>query len=659
MSAERTRCGWGSDFPEFSSTAPGEIRMRLQSFVRDASPEQVRAWGDSIPPLQREVKEVLVRDVLARQYSAILEYELPLDSRRPDVVLLVGGVVLVVELKGKVQATRADIDQAAAYARDLRCYHRECWDRAVVPVLVPTRAKGYVRQESGVHIAGPDALDGLVATLVGPTPVPAVARERFLDEAAYCPLPTLVESARELFQTGELREIRRARAATDPAVDAITSIVHHAAETRTRHLVLLTGVPGSGKTLVGLRTVHAHYLDDLAVPRADGKPTAPAVFLSGNGPLVEVLQYELSAAGGGGRTFVRGVKDYVKTYSSRPGLIPSQHVLVFDEAQRAFDRDMVAEKHKGQPGAEGGKSEPEHFVEFAERIPGWCVVIGLIGSGQEIHVGEEAGLVQWRWAVEGSGQPRSWTVHGPLAVANEFEGSSVAFALDPHLNLDTELRFHQASDLHRFVAALLEASPPSVLRPLADQLEAAGFHLRLTRSLPEASDYLKERYAEDPDARYGLVASSKDRDLEAFGIPNDFQSTKRVRLGPWYGDSEAAYDRRSCRHLETCVTEFGAQGLELDATLLAWGTDLVMAGGEWSIARARGYRKGATVRSAKQLRLNSYRVLLTRGRDACLVFVPPLADLDGTYNYLAEAGFRSLEPGSPASADPTHREDPR
>ncbi len=642
MSEQRRRSGWDSDFPTFRSTPPTDVRERLEAFVSDASAEQIRAWRDSIPPLQDEVGEVLLRDKLARQYSAILEYELPLESRRPDVVLLVGGGVLVIELKGKLQATRADIDQAAAYARDLRCYHRECCDRAVVPVLVPTRAKGYVRQESGVHIAGPDALDGLVAMLVGPAPAPAVDRERFLDEAAYCPLPTLVESARELFRTGDLREIRRARAATDPAVDAITSIIHHAATSRTRHLVLLTGVPGSGKTLVGLRTVHAHYLDDLAVPRADGKPTAPAVFLSGNGPLVEVLQYELSAAGGGGRTFVRGVKDYVKTYSSRPGLIPPQHVLVFDEAQRAFDRDMVAEKHKGQAGAEGGKSEPEHFVEFAERIPGWCVVFGLIGSGQEIHVGEEAGLVQWRWAVERSGQPRSWTVHAPLAVANEFEGSSVAFALDPHLNLDTELRFHQASDLHRFVAALLEAKAASLLRPMADQLEAAGFHLRLTRSLPEAAGYLRERYAEDPDARFGLVASSKDRDLEAFGVPNDFQSTKRVRLGPWYGDSEAAYDRRSCRHLETCVTEFGAQGLELDATLLAWGTDLVMAGGEWSIARARGYRKGAKVRSAKQLRLNSYRVLLTRGRDACVVFVPPLPDLDETYDYLAAAGFKLL-----------------
>ncbi len=93
---------------------------------------------------------------------------------------------------------------------------------------------------------------------------------------------------------------------------------------------------------------------------------------------------------------MRGVKDYVKTYSSRPGLVPPEHVLVFDEAQRAFDADMVAAKHAGHAGGRTHRSEPEHFIEFAGRIPEWCVVIGLIGGGQEIHVKEEAGLARGR-----------------------------------------------------------------------------------------------------------------------------------------------------------------------------------------------------------------------------------------------------------------------
>src|SRR5688500_4874382 len=205
MSESRARYGWESDFPDFADASSIDVRKRLKHFVSDASPEQERAWSSSIPQLQDEVEEVLLRNQLAKNYSAILEYELPMESRRPDVLLLVAGGVLVLELKGKREPSQADIDQAAAYARDLRCYHRECWDKPVVPVLVPTRAKGYVRQDAGVHIAGPDAIDALIAQIAGPAPERTIDRERFLAQSAYCPLPTLVEAARELFRSGELR----------------------------------------------------------------------------------------------------------------------------------------------------------------------------------------------------------------------------------------------------------------------------------------------------------------------------------------------------------------------------------------------------------------------------------------------------------------------
>jgi hypothetical protein len=268
--------------------------------------------------------------------------------------------------------------------------------------------------------------------------------------------------------------------------------------------------------------------------------------------------------------------------------------------------------------------------------------VGLIGGGQEIHVGEEAGLVQWRWAVERSPRSAEWTVHAPPAVAAEFAGSRVPVVEAPQLNLDTELRQHLARDLHRFVAGLLAGESATELSGMAERLEHDGFHLRLTRSLDTAKDYLRERYRENPDARFGIVASSKDKDLPTFGVPNEFQATKNVRIGAWYGDPEDSYTGRSCRRLETCVTEFGAQGLELDATLLAWGTDFVMSGGRWSNAKARGYQRKAHVRDPFQLRVNAYRVLLTRARDACVVFVPPLAELDETHRYLEQCGFRSI-----------------
>lgn len=629
------RHGWDSDFPRFRDTEPRVIRARLEEFLPGSGPEQIRAWDDSIPKLQTEVQEVLTKEEDAGKYTAILEYELPLESRRPDVILLVRGAVVVLELKGKTKPSRADIDQAAAYARDLRCYHRECSGFDVHAVLVPTRARGYRGVRSGVHVAGPDAVDLLVQKLQPPWPGSVVDAEKFLDANAYCPLPTLVQAARELMRTGDLRRIRRASAMTDPAVDEISRIVHDAARTRTRRLILVTGVPGAGKTLVGLRAVHAHYLDDLAVARSRGKPTAPGVFLSGNGPLVKVLQYELKGAGGGGKTFVRDVHGFIKLHAHRKNLIPAQHVLVFDEAQRAWDLEKVSREHD----LVDPDSEPGLFIEFASRIPGWCVVIGLIGGGQEIHDGEESGMVQWREAVESGPDPREWVVHGPPEALRLFEDSGLALDPAPSLSLDEEIRFHFVKDVQRYVAKLLEEEDADGCRVLAERLDADGFHLRITRSLERARDYLKDRYRENKEARFGLVASARDRDLEGFGVRNGFQATRAVRYGPWYGDGEES--DASCRHLRDVVTEFGAQGLELDAVLLAWGTDFIRLEGGWSNAKARRYK--ARVKDAYRLRLNAYRVLLTRARDANVVFVPPLQELEETYSFLIQSGFVDLD----------------
>ncbi len=230
-----------------------------------------------------------------------------------------------------------------------------------------------------------------------------------MERDAYCPLPTLVQAARELFIDGKVRPIHRAHAQTQPAIDEIARIAHEAASTHTRHLVLVTGVPGSGKTLVGLSAVHNPALDDLAVERAGGKPSAPAIFLSGNGPLVQVLQYELRGAGGGGKTFVRDVKNYVKQYLGDGKAIPPQHVIVYDEAQRAWDLDQVMAKHslpfpQERAGGVRGLRRAHPGVVRARRTH-------RLRSGD--YVGEEAGLGQWRVAIEMAGNPSSWTVHAP------------------------------------------------------------------------------------------------------------------------------------------------------------------------------------------------------------------------------------------------------
>ena len=662
----RARYGWESDFPTFSAAEPRTVRISLEEFLGDTGDSQVRAWDDSIPKIQVETGKVVEVDELAEHYIAILEYELPLESRRPDVVLLINGAVVVLELKGKIEPEQADLDQAAAYARDLRCYHRHCADREVHAVVVPTRAPGYIGVRDGVHICGPASLHQLIADFQRPWADGPLTAEQFLAQDAYCPLPTLVQAARELFLEGKIRPIHRARAETQPAIDEIAHIAHEAAQTHTRHLVLVTGVPGSGKTLVGLSAVHNPALNDLAVERAGGKPTAPGIFLSGNGPLVQVLQYELRGAGGGGKTFVRDVKNYVKQYLGDAKQVPPQHVIVYDEAQRAWDLEQVMSKHS----LPFPKSEPEAFVDFGERVPGWSVLVGLIGSGQEIHVGEEAGLGQWRTALEKAGDPKSWTVHAPQNVLDAFfgpdwvSGKRLASKTEASaaLELTVELRFHFADDLDDWVENLLEGDDPHHGGELAGRLEAAGYHLRMTRDLDTAKGYLAERYAEAPDARYGLLASSRDKVLETdWDVPNGWHATQRVQLGPWYGEGDG--DSRSCRSLNQCVTEFGAQGLELDAVLLAWGTDFIRVsapdGSEhWSDEYAKRHQRGSHVKDPYRLRVNAYRVLLTRGRDAAVVFIPPDSRLDRTAAWLQAHGVKMLGQMTPmmaAGADVEHR----
>jgi Uncharacterized conserved protein (DUF2075) len=633
--------GWASSFPEFRAAPSHEIREALSRFVADVSTEQHRAWDQSIPSLQVEVGQTLLRTAAANDYSTILEYELPMEFRRPDVVFLAGGGVLVLELKGKSRAEIADLDQVSAYRRDLLAYHRDCADRPVHGALVLVGASGHLGMRDDIHVVGLDAVDELVDALDRESQNQAqpIESERFLQEEAYRPLPSLIEAARVLMEKGELPYIRRARMATDPALAAISQIARDAARTHSRHLVLLTGIPGAGKSLVGLQLAHSRFLDDLAEPRPGLGLMPPAVFLSGNGPLVQVLQYELKAAGGGGKAFVRGVKEYVDRFSKRPDLPPSEHVLIFDEAQRAWDAARVTQKH-GDWG--DGRSEPEHFIEFAERVPRWCVVVGLVGSGQEIHEGEEAGIGAWARAIEDSSFAPSWTIHAGPATANSL-ATTATIEQDENLHLWQEVRYHLATDIHRFVAGLLGAEPAVVLASLAATLGSQGYHLRITRDLETGKRYLRERFSDDQSARYGMIASSKDRSLVDFGVPNDFISTSRVKYGPWYVEGDADPFGRGCRSLRQCVTEFGAQGLELDAALLAWGTDFIREDGRWSTRFARGYAPRARIRDPFQLRMNAYRVLLTRARDASVVFVPPLPVLDATAAYLRAAGFLSLD----------------
>ena len=355
--------GFKDNLPRFSQAKISSVLEALKQFVANTGDSQVRAWKDSIPSLMREAgmisKDIeVVKERFSSEASAILEYEIPLESRRIDAVFLLNGAIAVIEIKGKDRPTQADLDQAAAYARDLRAYHADCENVPVSCVLIPTRANGLLGRFQGVEVMGPEMLADFCNQLERVRTQAPLDTETFLLAERYRPLPSLVKAAREIFATGDLARIKRAAAATDTTVNAVEKIVKETATRSKRALILVSGVPGAGKTLVGLRLAHAHYLDDLAIDRGDGKPPAPAVFLSGNGPLVQVLKYELKSAGGDGKAFVRGVHDYVKTFYGRSHVAPPHHVLIYDEAQRAFDAAQVAEKHPELAERLGAVSEP-------------------------------------------------------------------------------------------------------------------------------------------------------------------------------------------------------------------------------------------------------------------------------------------------------------
>ena len=347
-----------------------------------------------------------------------------------------------------------------------------------------------------------------------------------------------------------------------------------------------------------------------------------------------VLQDALRDAGGGGQTFVRAIKKYVDYYSKRGSASPPEHLIVFDEAQRAHDAERFAHVHKTKVEL----SEPGHLLRFCERIPRWNVLVALIGTGQAIYVGEEVGVPLWRQAIDAVASSGQWTVHCAPSLADHFEGASCTLRVTPRLNLDTELRFHFTKDVHRFVDGLLADDGPARLRALADSLFASDFRLWITRDLETAKAYLRERYSQAPTVRYGLVASSKDKVLPRFNVDNTFQTTKQLRVGRWY--NAVPSDLLSSCQLNTVATEFACQGLELDFALLAWGSDLRRLAGRWSADRSGKYQH--PVRDPLGLRKNVYRVLLTRGRDGSVVFVPCTTELDETWRHLLDCGFREL-----------------
>lgn len=620
MHGSDTHAGWSGTIGSFLAEPESRIRDELRGFVSalvlPVGDAQVRAWNESIKLLKLECAELTRHRVEAQDWGLIFEYELPRErGRRPDIVILTGCSINVVEFKGRSYAEQVDLDQVAAYGRDLTEYHGGSHDLKVNRIVSLDATLTDPQLIDDVWVVGGKMLGSCLQQLADNPPCEAPDIVRWL-RSDYQPIPSLVAAARRIFDNEPLPQIRSALSAGIPqALESLQHAAVSAKERGERHISLVTGVPGAGKTLVGLNFVYNTRF-------TNNEGERPAVFLSGNGPLVAVLQDALKS-----RVFVQDVHNFLMQYGGSAKRRPEEHIWVYDEAQRAWDADKVKGKR------DHDLSEHQDFVNLGMRMPDWAMLVGLIGEGQEIHLGEEGGLQLWNEAIAKSGG--RWVIHCPSHIAHLFPDQEVV--VDDVLNLSTSLRSHVAGELHEWVGELLQGHLLKA-EMLSRSIRGAHFNLYVTRDLADAKQYVRARYADDPDKRYGLLASSKAKILPSFGVDASWQATRRMRPARWYNDAPTALG--SCCQLLTVATEFQCQGLELDFPIVCWDKDLVWRAGLWESLVGRSAAK-----DPHQLRLNSYRVLLTRGRDGMVIYVPPIDALNATHEALIQAGCESLALG--------------
>jgi hypothetical protein len=614
-------CGWHGTLSQFLST---ELHVFLKSLtshhescmLMNPGQNQLYAWQNSYDALQENLEKISLYFPASLSWTLIFEYELPRErGRRPDLVLLAGSQIFVIEFKDFSIPLQAHIDQVAAYARDIRHYQEASHDREVIPFLILTQASAIVDQRYSVFIHSPDTLSNRLLSLNIPYSSNPINPETWLN-ADYAPLPSLVSAARRIFQHDPLPYIRRAHSAGIPqTISKLLDIAQNARSSKQHHIALVTGVPGAGKTLVGLQFVYSDHFNDQGSSRT-------SIFLSGNSPLVKVLQHALKSS-----VFVQDVHGFLRQYGGHSPRIPEEHIFVFDEAQRAWDSARVKEK-RGHD-----RSEPQDFLHIGEK-KSWSLMVGLIGDGQEIHLGEEAGLEQWNTAVAYTNT--SWYVHCPNRVAHLFTAANQVKTTEV-LDLTSSLRSHLAEDVQVWVKQLLIGDLAGASQT-ANNVRRHGFDMYITQDLAIAKSYLRHRYEGQEEKRFGILASSKSKNLDRYGVRNGYQFTKNLKEGPWYNDPP--HSKYSCCQLDEVATEFACQGLELDFPLICWGNDLRWHNHRWISSQTSRRSKA---RNPHQLRLNSYRVLLSRGRDGFIIFVPPEPEMENSYKSLLQAGARPLD----------------
>ncbi len=593
-----------------------------------------------------------------------LEFNIPRMGSRVDAVLLIGPVVFVVEFKvGEMAFHRAAVDQVWDYALDLKNFHEASHGVSLVPILIATEAKesapvklvadlDQVFRPIQVHPNGFRAAIESALEVIRGDPLD----QGQWSQGAYKPTPTIVEAARTLYAHHGVEAIKAFDAGKKnlgATSRRIEELINEAKGEGRKIICFLTGVPGAGKTLVGLNVATQHARTD--------NPTH-AVLLSGNGPLVEVLRAALSRdekarlkkTGQKQRKGSDPVKQFIQNVhhfrdeAFKSDAPPADHVVVFDEAQRAWNQAMTADFMKRKKDVPSfTDSEPQFLIRYVDRHKDWAVILCLVGGGQEINRGE-AGIGAWIEAVKTTFP--HWDMHlSSRLTDSEYAAADSIGAVkggpgvycDDNLHLSVSMRSFRAEDVSAFVKALLDCEREQARHTLA---RLPRYPIAVTRNLALAKQWVRSKAR--GSERYGLVASSKAQRLKPHAIDI------RVKIDPVHWFLDGKEDTRSSYFLEDAATEFQVQGLEVDWACVTWDGDLRFVGSGWSYHDFRG-AKWQNVNNAENRSYlkNAYRVLLTRARQGMVIFVPegdqadptrPPAYYDSTFQYLVDVGIPVL-----------------
>lgn len=631
----------------------GEITTNDQFSAEDL---QKNTWNREIEIMKRELSQFLDGYI-------IFEYTIPRIGNRIDNIVIYKGIIFLLEFKvGEKKYPSYAIEQVTDYAFDLSCFHKESHNRLLVPILISTKAHS-VKQE--IRISKDNVLETIccneyeIAKYITEVSLKFIQDEIIPDDwinPLYMPTPTIIEAAQALYLGHNVEDISRNDASAknlNQTTKAINKIIDYSKANNRKSICFITGVPGAGKTLAGL---------NIAVERQKIAEDEHAVFLSGNGPLVDVLQ-EALARDDAKRNNIsrkeasRKVKEFIQIiHHFRDDAIsvdtpPVEKVAIFDEAQRAWDEQNLTDFMKKKKHIEDfNMSEPEFLISILNRHNDWATIICLIGGGQEINKGESAGIYGWFDSLRNN-YP-NWDIYVSDKITDDEYSKGHNFAemtknmnvnIIEDLHLAVSLRSFRSENVSNFVKALLDVDIDTAKR-LYEQFNN-DYPVFVTRNLHKAKLWVRSQAK--GSQRYGLTASSGAKRLRKYGIwvQNKIEATN------WFLNGKN--DVRSSFHLEETATEFDIQGLELDWTIVCWDADLRFENGDFKHLKFVG-TKWQNIKSADNILYlkNAYRVLLTRARQGFVIFVPTgdKTDMtakpeyyDGIYRYLKSVGIKELE----------------